>query len=152
MNSSLRDKQIQVVIALLARSTIGVDYIDKVVRSGKKKGDPEKYVEAYNRLDGSSTGTELAAVVGVSQQAMSGVLQTWEEEGIVYETGKSGRYAGLLKLPTKAKRTLGSRGTKASLTKRQENVEKVVASPSQREQEKGDRSSTLPPEGTGARK
>lgn len=103
--STILERQNEVIIALLARSTIGVEYIEKIVKSGKKKGKSEDFVRAYNELDGSKSITDIAKRVGVTKQNMSQVIQTWEEKGIVYNVGTTGRsvYAGLLKLPTKSK-------------------------------------------------
>lgn len=99
--SEILEQQNKVIISLLARSTFGVERIDKIVRSYKKKGRPDDFVRAYNALDGLKSGAEVAKIVGITQQGMSAVLQTWEEEGIVYKVGKSGHYAGLLKIPEK---------------------------------------------------
>lgn len=69
----------RVLIGLLARSTIGLERILEVVKRGKK--NPEAYVSVYNSLDGTKTGAELAKIVGVTRQAISYILITWEEEG-----------------------------------------------------------------------
>ncbi|MGH9555116.1 MAG: helix-turn-helix domain-containing protein [Terriglobales bacterium] len=96
------------IIALLARSVIGVDRISEIVR--RKKRNPEAYVQAYNRLDGQTTATQLARLVGVTQQTMSAVLQAWEEEGIVYRVGSKvqPKFSGLLSIP-KSDKTSGRR-------------------------------------------
>src|SRR5437016_4675455 len=95
------EAQNDVIIALLARSSIGVDAIYRVVVKGKKRGSPEDFVRAYNALDGSKPAGEIAALVGITQQGMAQVLQTWEDEGIVYKVGSGNqvRYFALLKLP-----------------------------------------------------
>jgi hypothetical protein len=109
--SEILEEQNKVIISLLARSTIGVEHIEKIVRGGKKKGNPDKFVLAYNALDGTTSGVDLAKIVGISQPGMVSVLQTWENEGIIYKVGKSGRYAGLLNIPVK-KKTSQNKGDK----------------------------------------
>lgn len=90
--------QNQVIIGLLAAQVLGAENVARIVTSAKKKGKPSNYLRAYNALDGETTGVALAKIVGVSQQAISKVLQTWEEKGIAYRLGAN--YVGLLKLPT----------------------------------------------------
>jgi len=109
--SEILEEQNKIIISLLARLVIGIQQIEKIVRGGKKKGDPDKFVLAYNALDGTTSGVDLAKIVGISQPAMVSVLQTWENEGIIYKVGKSssGRYAGLVKLPLKKKSTLATK-------------------------------------------
>ncbi|TAH53543.1 MAG: hypothetical protein EYC68_03340 [Chloroflexota bacterium] len=97
MSEKILIEQNKVIIALLARSTIGVDYISSIVCGNKKKGVPEDYVKAYNALDGTKPGTEIAKIMKATQQNASAVLQTWEEKGIVYKIGNN--YVSLLKLP-----------------------------------------------------
>lgn len=109
--SEIIEEQNKVIISLLARSVIGIQQIEKIVRGGKKKGEPDKFVLAYNALDGTTSGVDLAKIVGISQPGMVSVLQTWENEGIIYKVGKSGRYAGLLNIPVK-KKTSRSKGDK----------------------------------------
>ena len=118
--SEILEEQNKVIISLLARSVFGVQQIEKIVRSGKKKGDPDKFVLAYNSLDGTKTGVELAKIIGITQPAMVSILQTWENEGIIYKVGKStsGRYAGLVKLPLKKK---SSSATKIENPEQEEN-------------------------------
>lgn len=101
--SSILEAQNRIIISLLARSTIGIKEIERIVRSGKKKGDPDNFVLVYNSLNGHKSGVELAKIVGITKQGMSSVLQTWEEEGIVYRNDETGFYVGLLKLPLKRK-------------------------------------------------
>jgi DNA-directed RNA polymerase specialized sigma subunit len=100
MDDNMLVQQNKVLIALLARSTIGLEYIENIVRSGKKKGNPNDFVRAYNALDSTRTVTEIAQMVGGTRQNMSQVLQNWEDKGIVYNVGTSSQpvYFGLLKL------------------------------------------------------
>ena len=108
--SEVLERQNRVIIELLARSSIGADKIGDIVRKGKK--DPDGYVNVYNQLDGVKTATDLAKVIGVSKQNMSEILKSWEEQGIVYDTGtdKLPKYVRLLKLPTNKS---GSQDTKS---------------------------------------
>lgn len=101
--SKTLEAQNKIIISLLARTALGIKEIDRIVRSGKKKGDPDNFALVYNSLDGTKSGAELAKIVGITQQGMSSVLQTWEEEGIVYKNDETGFYIGLLKLPIKKK-------------------------------------------------
>ncbi len=101
--SNILETQNRIIISLLARSAIGIKEIEKIVRSNKKKGNPDDFVQAYNSLDGTKSGVELAKIVGITQQSMSSVFQTWEDEGIVYKNDETGFYLGLLKLPIKRK-------------------------------------------------
>jgi len=98
-------KQNEVVIALLARSTFGVKFIQDVVTKGKK--DPQGYIRAYNGLDGSIGVTEAAKLAGVSQPTMTEILKSWESQGIIYNTGNSNRpaYRRLLPLPPRPARS-----------------------------------------------
>jgi hypothetical protein len=93
------ERQNEIIIGLLARSTMGVPAISKIVCSGKR--NPQAYLKVYNSLDGTTGVTELAKGAGVTQPTMSVVLQSWEEQGIIYNTGTDAkpRYHRLLHLP-----------------------------------------------------
>lgn len=93
------ERQNGVIIALLARSTIGVPTITKAVCAGKR--NPEAYRKVYNALNGLSGVTDLAKLAGVSAPTMSVVLQSWEDQGIVYNVGNERKplYHRLLFLP-----------------------------------------------------
>jgi hypothetical protein len=93
------ERQNAAIIALLARSTIGIQAISKIVSGGKR--NPQAYVKVYNSLDGAIQVTELAKLAGVSRPTMSVVLQSWEEQGIVYNVGTDAKpkYHRLLFLP-----------------------------------------------------
>ena len=93
------ERQNEVIIALLARSTLGVPAISKTVCSGKRS--PQAYLKVYNSLDGDTGVTELAKIAKVTQPIMSVVLQSWETQGIVYNSGSDAkpRYHRLLHLP-----------------------------------------------------
>jgi hypothetical protein len=94
------ERQNSAIIALLARSTIGVPTIFKIVCGGKR--NPKAYLKVYNALDGAAGVTELAKLAGVTQPTMSVILQSWEEQGIIYNIGGDAkpRYQRLLHLPT----------------------------------------------------
>ena len=66
-------------------------------------------------------------MVGITQQSMSSVFQTWEDEGIVYKNDETGFYVGLLKLPIKrkspAKTKAGNLNNKADAVTAQEEEE-----------------------------
>jgi hypothetical protein len=117
--SETLEAQNRIMISLLARTAIGIENIEKIVRSNKKKGDPDKFVSAYNALDGSKSGTDLAKIVGITKQGMNQVLQTWEEEGIIYKAGNPSRYFKLLKIPSKT-RNAESNHAKKKIAKRTE--------------------------------
>jgi hypothetical protein len=97
-------KQNDVLIALLARSTLGIELIHGVVTKGKR--NPEAYVDAYNALDGTIGVTDAAKVAKVSQPTMTEILKSWEAEGIVYNVGDARKplYKRLLVLSTAPRR------------------------------------------------
>ena len=99
--STTLERQNRVIIELLARTALGVEKIEDIVKKGKRKGNPDDYAKVYNLLDGTKTATELAKVVQVSKQNMSEILKYWEEKGIVYNIGTDNlpKYVGLLRLP-----------------------------------------------------
>lgn len=103
------ERQNEVIIALLARSAIGVAAISEIACGGKR--NPEAYRRAYNALRGASSVTDAAKLAGVSQPTMSVVLQSWEEQGIVYNIGteRKPQYHRLLYLPP-LKRRKGKAG------------------------------------------
>lgn len=91
------ERKLDAIISLLARSTIGSEKIKEIVVS--RKTNPGAYIKAYNQL-GEKTLTDLAKEIGVSKQALSGVVGTWEKEGIVYNMGNdsSPKYTSVIKL------------------------------------------------------
>ena len=105
------EHQNDAIIALLARSAIGIETIKKTVVAGKR--NPQAYLKVYNSLDGARSVTDLAKIAGVTQPTMTVVLQSWEEQGIVYNLGSAmkPRYHRLLLLtPTKKSRAIGKGG------------------------------------------
>jgi hypothetical protein len=98
--------QNDVIISLLARLVWKPEEITALVIANKKK-DPDAYITVYNELDGTGgkTGKQLGAIAGVSQQAISSVLQTWLDEGIVTNAGTANqpKYKRLMRLPEKKK-------------------------------------------------
>jgi hypothetical protein len=96
-------RQNDIIIGLLARMIWSPTQLADIVVKGKKR--PDAYRKVYNALDGNTTGSSLAAVAGVTQQAISYVLQAWEEEGIVVNVGTdSPRYKRLMSIPTKSRK------------------------------------------------
>lgn len=93
------ERQNDAIIALLARSTVGVAQISKIVGGGKR--NPNAYLKVYNTLDGGVQVTTLARLAGVSQPTMSVVLKSWEEQGIIYNVGTEHKpqYHRMLFLP-----------------------------------------------------
>jgi len=79
------DKQLDILISLLARRDPGLPFIHRVVTRGKR--DPGAYIRVYNSLDGKTTVTQAARLAKVSQPTMTKVLQHWETGGIVYDIG-----------------------------------------------------------------
>jgi hypothetical protein len=96
--------QNEMLISLTARLVWKPEDLVEIVMANKKK-DPEAYVTVYNACDGRTTGKQLAEIAGVSQPAMSGVLQGWLEDGIVLNVGTESqpKYRRLMKLPEKRK-------------------------------------------------
>lgn len=120
MSDSILIEQNRVIISLLARQTITSPKIEEIVTRWKKKGLREKYIQAYNALDGSKSIVQVAKIAEVSPQNMGGILEKWEEEGIVYKegSGKNAKYIGLLKLPLRSqkKSTKRTRKTRTRTT------------------------------------
>jgi len=114
--SEILERQNSAIIALLARSTIGVSAISKIVCAGKR--NPQAYLKVYNALDGKIGVTDLAKLAGVSQPTMSVVLQSWEEQGIIYNVGTDPkpRYQRLLQLPPIKTQRSNPKKTKAEAT------------------------------------
>src|SRR5688500_14869321 len=118
--SELLERQNQVIIELLARMSIGAEKIGEIVR--KNKQNPESYVKVYNQLNGSKTLTDLAKDAGLTKQALSPILTSWEDQGIVYNIGseKLPKYVGLLKLPLNVKNSSQPKKTSKKKNKERE--------------------------------
>jgi hypothetical protein len=99
------ERQNEVIIALLARSTVGVPAITQAVCGGKRS--PEAYRKVYNAMDGRLGVTELAKLAGVAQPTMTNILKSWYGKGVIYNLGteKKPLYHRLLILPAKKKGT-----------------------------------------------
>lgn len=105
-------QQNEIIIGLLARLVWTPEKIETIVTSGKR--NPAGYVTAYNALDGSKPGTQLAAIAGVTQPAMSTTLQAWLDDGIILNVGgdTTPKYKRLMRLPeAKKKAKRSSNGT-----------------------------------------
>lgn len=100
---SIIRSQNETIISLLARLVWTPEKLAERVMFKKK--DPDAYVKVYNALDGERTGKQLGEIAGVTQQAISAVLQGWIEDGIVVNVGTDGqpKYRGLMKLPERKK-------------------------------------------------
>ena len=96
-------QQNEVIITLLARLVWTPEKLAAVVMANKR--NPDAYVSIYNALDGEKTGVQLAALAGVTKQAISFVLQSWVDEGIVLNVGTDNqpKYRRLMRLPEKKK-------------------------------------------------
>lgn len=133
MSDKILVEQNKVIIALLARSTVGLSYIENIVRGNKKKGNPENFVRAYNALDGTKNVSEIAKMVGVGVSAMSELLRGWEEKGIIYRvgSGKEVVYWGVLKIPQKSAQDTrgraGKRKKKELKTKTHGGIAEVIS-------------------------
>ncbi|MGA3373230.1 MAG: hypothetical protein ABSC48_15860 [Terracidiphilus sp.] len=97
-------QQNEIIISLLARLAWTPEQIGAIITSGKR--NPDGYVIAYNALDGSKTGTQLATIAGVTQQAMSGTLQAWLDEGIILNVAGDAmpKYKRLMRVPEARKK------------------------------------------------
>lgn len=95
-------QQNEAMISLLARLVWTPEKLVEIVMAKKKK-DPEAYISVYNALDGEATGKQLGRIAGVTKQAISSVLQTWVDEGIVLNVGSNSqpKYRRLMRLPEK---------------------------------------------------
>src|SRR5690348_18238577 len=93
------ERQNEAIIALLARSSVGIPAITKAVCGGKRT--PEAYRKVYNALNGLIGVTDLAKMAGVAQPTMTNILKSWYAKGIVYNLGteKKPQYHRLLTLP-----------------------------------------------------
>lgn len=79
-------KQNEILISLLGRLAFKVDDVKTIVTY--KKRNPDNYIKGYNACTGEQTVSEIARVVGVTQQTLSTILAEWEELGIIYEVEK----------------------------------------------------------------
>ncbi len=93
--------QNEVIIALLARLDDGTTRVRNVVTRGKR--DPSAYARLYNALDGTIGVSECGELAGVTPGTVSPILKTWEQQGIIYDTGTKGRplYKRILLIPDK---------------------------------------------------
>jgi DNA-binding transcriptional ArsR family regulator len=101
-SASQVEAMLEAIIGLLGRLVFPEDKLKDMVTKGKKK-DPERYVKAYNLLDGKHGVTEIAKEIGVAQPTLTNVISTWKGLGIVYEVEISGKviYRRLYKVRSK---------------------------------------------------
>jgi len=92
------EKQNEIIISLLARLTFGESKIKGIVSSNKRRGS--SWIKAYNSCDGKRGVGEIAKIAKVAQPTATVTLKSWEERGVVYNTGseKKPKYKRLLKL------------------------------------------------------
>ena len=92
-------QQNDIIVSLLARLVWTPEKITEIVTRNKR--NPGAYVTVYNALDGSRTGTQLAALARVTQQTMSATLQSWLDEGIILNIGADNhpKYKRLIRIP-----------------------------------------------------
>lgn len=93
-----QEKQNEIIIGLLARLTFGEAKIKNIVSSNKRQGS--YWTKAYNACDGKKGVGEIAKIAGVSQPTATVTLKSWEEGGIVYNSGSDAKpkYKRLLKI------------------------------------------------------
>jgi biotin operon repressor len=96
-------EQNEVIITLLSRLVWTPEKLAEIVAAGKR--NPDEYLSVYNALDGDRTGKQLAEIAGVTRQAISAVLQTWQDEGIILNVGTDSvpKYRRLMRVPEKRK-------------------------------------------------
>lgn len=95
------ERQMDVLISLLARRDPGLAHIYRIVTRGKR--NPGAYIKAYNSLDSTVGVTEAAKTARVAQPTMSLMLQGWQAEGVVYDLGEPRKpmYKRLTLLPVR---------------------------------------------------
>lgn len=100
-------RQNDIIVSLLARLVWTPEKITEIVTRNKR--NPGAYVTTYNALDGSKTGTQLAALARVAQPTMSVTLQSWLDEGIILNTGTDNqpKYKRLMRIPDVHKKGKG---------------------------------------------
>lgn len=91
-------QQNEIIIGLLARLVWSPEKITEIITRNKR--DPKGYMTAYNALDGSKTGTQIATIAKVAQPTMSETLQSWLDEGIILNVGTDSqpRYKRLMRV------------------------------------------------------
>jgi hypothetical protein len=94
-------RQNEAIIGLLARLVWKPKDIAEIVSKGKR--NPSAYRKVYNSLDGEKTGKALALQAGVTPAAISYLLQSWAEQGIVLTVGTQSqpKYKRLMAIPIK---------------------------------------------------
>jgi hypothetical protein len=121
-------RQNDVIIALLARLVWTPEKIADTVTRGKR--NPSAYLKVYNSLDGVITGKALASMAKVTPPAISYLLKTWEEQGIITNLGTptQPKYKRLMSIPT-ATRKQGNTGTNADRQRRRTSSNRIQTRP-----------------------
>ena len=82
-------KNIEIIISLLGRIAFKPETLRNLITEGRR--DPEKFINAYNACNGSTTITEIARTTGFRRQNLSPVLNEWAELGILHEVENANR-------------------------------------------------------------
>jgi len=83
-------KQNEIMISLLGRLVFTPKQVREIVTSKKRENLKEGYISGYNGLNGRSSASEIADIIGVTQGTLSPILSQWEELGIIYEIERAG--------------------------------------------------------------
>ncbi len=75
------EKQNEIIISLLGRIAFPEEELKKMITINSKK--PKVLLEAYNLCNGKTGLTEISKKVSVSQPALTGAINKWEEMGII---------------------------------------------------------------------
>jgi hypothetical protein len=98
------ERQNEAIIGLLARLVWKPEEIADLASRGKR--NPSAYRKVYNSLDGKKSGKALASQAGVTPAAISYILQSWVEQGIVLTVGPQSqpKYKRLMAIPVREKK------------------------------------------------
>ncbi len=69
------------IISLLGRLAFPEEKLVSLIQKNAKK--PEEIVKAYNLCKGDLTITQIAKKSGISQPALSGAIEKWQNLGII---------------------------------------------------------------------
>ena len=83
-------KQNEIIISLLGRLAFTPKQVREIVTSKKRENLKKGYISGYNGLNGRSSVSEIADIIGVTQGTLSPILSQWEELGIIYEIERAG--------------------------------------------------------------
>lgn len=83
-------RQNEVVISLLGRIAFTEDQVRELIIKNKRHNLRDNYILGYNSCDGTNTVSQLADIIGITNQTLSPIIHEWEELGIIYEVQKTG--------------------------------------------------------------